>query len=180
MAVQAAHPELNDPKAYQNRMFAFLGDRDPLEVLAGTADALADIVKRHPADVMRRRPFEGKWTPNEVIGHLSDSEWVYGFRVRMILCQDRPTLLGMDQDLWVAGQRLNEREPMELVTLFRELRKGNLALWKRMTPADLERVGLHAERGPEPLSLIRRMNAGHDLSHLDQINRYLAAIQGRA
>lgn len=172
-------PELNDSKAYQNKLLGLLGHRDPLEVLAGTADVLAGVVQRHSPEVMRSRPFEGKWTPNEVIGHLSDSEWVYGFRIRMILCQERPALLGMDQDLWVAGQKLNEREPGELVELFRGLRHGNLALWRRMSAADLERVGMHAERGPESLGLMRRMNAGHDLSHIDQITRYLAAIEGR-
>jgi len=32
-------------------------------------------------------------TPNEVIGHLTDSEWVYGYRLRLILCEDDPASL---------------------------------------------------------------------------------------
>ena len=96
----------------------------------------------------------------------------------MILCEDRPKLLGMDQEKWVIGQKHNLREPAELLALFRELRKGNLALWRSMKPADLERVGLHDERGPESLGLMLRMNAGHDLSHIDQITRYLAVVHG--
>ena len=178
MRESAARVELAEPKAYQNKMLALLGSRDPIEVLSSTADALADIVKKHPAESMRQRLFEGKWTPNEVIGHLSDSEWTYGFRIRMILCEDRPPLLGMDQEKWVIGQKHNQREPADLLVLFRELRKGNLALWRSMKPADLERLGMHAERGPESLGLMLRMNAGHDLSHIDQITRYLAAVEG--
>jgi hypothetical protein len=50
---------------------------------------------KHSAEVLRARPFEGKWTPNEIIGHLTDSEWVYGYRLRLILSDDdrlRPAL----------------------------------------------------------------------------------------
>ncbi|MFB3816258.1 MAG: DinB family protein [Candidatus Methylomirabilales bacterium] len=169
--------QVSDPQAYREKMFRLLGDRDPLGVMAETAAALADIVRKHPATLLRARPFEGKWTPNEIIGHLVDSEWVYGFRLRLILCEDNPTILGMNQDLWVAGQRHNEREPSELVETFRTMRQLNLALWKRVFPADLQRTGQHNERGPESLGVMLRLLAGHDLSHLDQIARYIAAVR---
>lgn len=169
--------ELTQPDAYRQRILALLGDRNPLDVMAQTAATLADIVRSNSTETLRARPFAGKWTPNEVIGHLADTEWTYGFRLRMILCQERPTILGMDQDLWVAGQKHNERAPAELVEIFAALRGFNLVYWRRLAPADLERCGVHNERGPESLDLMRRMCAGHDLSHIDQINRYLAAIK---
>ena len=59
--------------------------------------------------------------------------------------------------------------------MFRGLRSFNLAVWKQMTPSDFERVGKHNERGDESLGTMIRMLAGHDLSHIDQINRYLEA-----
>ena len=179
MATAQAGVWVSDPEAYREKMFKLLGDRDPSEVLAQTAPTLADIVRKHAATVLRTRPFEGKWTPNEVIGHLVDSEWVYGYRLRLILCEDNPTILGMNQDSWVAGQRHNEREPSELVEMFRTMRQFNLALWKRMSPADLKRSGQHNERGPEPLGVMLRMLAGHDLSHLDQNTRYIQAVRQR-
>ena len=114
-----------DVQAYRDK-FKLLGDRDPLEVLAQTASTLADLVRTHAPTVLRSRPFEGKWTPNEVIGYLADSEWVYGYRVRLILCEDQPTILGMSQDLWVTGQRHNEREPSELVHMSRTMRAFKL------------------------------------------------------
>ncbi len=164
-----------NPQAYRENLFRLLGGRDPLEVLAETASTLADIVRTHPVDVLRSRPFEGKWTPNEVIGHLADGEWVYGYRLRLILCEDNPPILGMNQNLWVAGQRHNEREPSELVDVFRVMRGFNLAVLKGLSPADLKRTGEHNERGPESLDLMVRMLAGHDLSHLGQIDRYIGA-----
>ena len=180
MTTVQAGLSVSDPQAYREKLFKLLGDRNPLEVLAQTAATVADMVRQHSATVLRTRPFDGKWTPNEVIGHLADSEWVYGYRLRLILCEDHPTILGMNQDLWVAGQRHNDREPAELVDLFRTMRQCNLAVWNRMTPAELTRTGQHNERGPESLGVMLRMLAGHDLSHLDQITRYIQAVRQRA
>ncbi|GIK17014.1 MAG: hypothetical protein BroJett003_19780 [Planctomycetota bacterium] len=170
--------EITQPSTYIGKLLDLLGSRDPLEVLAATADALEGILRGKPARLLQSRPFEGKWTPNEVLGHLADTEWVYGFRIRLILCEDRPTILGMDQEKWVIGQRRNERDPADQLEEFRALRGRNLELWRGMRPADLERVGLHNERGEESLGLMRRVIAGHDLSHIDQLTRYVAAAAG--
>jgi hypothetical protein len=163
-------------QAYREKMFNLLANRDPLEVLAQTSSTLAEIVGKYSAAVLRSRPFEGKWTPNEIIGHLTDSEWVYGFRLRLILCENDPAVLGINQDLWVAALRHNEREPSELVEIFRTMRSFNFALWQRTSPEDLKRTGQHNERGPESLGVMLRLLAGHDLSHLDQITRYIQAV----
>jgi DinB family protein len=167
---------MSDPQAYREHLFALLGDRDPLEVMAETASTLGDIVSTHSTTVLRSRPFEGRWTPNEIIGHLTDGEWVYGYRLRLIFSEDTPAILGMNQDLWVARQQHNEREPSELVETFRTLRELNLAASKRLLPSDLKRTGRHNERGPESLSVMLRMLAGHDVSHLNQIARYIQAV----
>src|SRR5690242_8667500 len=120
-------------QAYREKMFALLGERNPLEVLAQTPSALADIVGRHSAAVLRTRPFGGKWTPNEIIGHLADGEWVDGYRLRLILCEDNPPIIGTHQDLWAAPLGHNEREPAELVETFQTLRQFNLTLWRRIS-----------------------------------------------
>ena len=101
---------------------------------------------------------------------------MYGYRARLILCEDNPAILGMDQDAWVAGQKYNEREPLELAEEFRALRAHNLRLWRSLGPAELARTGQHSERGPESLDLLRTLLAGHDLLHLDQLQRLLMAI----
>jgi hypothetical protein len=165
---------------YRERLFKLVGDENPLDVLARTASTLDGIVSSHSPAILRTRPFEGKWTPNEIIGHLTDSEWVYGYRYRLIFSQNNPVILGTEQEAWVSAQRHNDREPSELVQLFRTLRQFNLATWKRATPADLARTGQHNERGPESLGEMLRMLAGHDLSHLNQITRYIEAIPAQA
>ena len=172
--------EISNVQSYRDKLFGFLGDRKPLEVLAQTATTLEHVVRENPANVLRARPLQGKWAANEVIGHLTDSEWVNGYRTRLIFCEDNPTILGMDQNLWVTRHRHNDREPAALVETFKSLRQLNLAFWKQISSTDLERTGRHNERGAESLGLMLRMLAGHDLSHLDQLHRYIAAARSAA
>src|ERR1700722_18306803 len=160
MTTEQAGRWVSAPQAYREKMFTLVSDRNPLEVMAQTASALTDIVRTHSEAVLRARPFEGKWTPNEIIGHLTDSEWVYGYRLRLILSEDDPAILGTQQDSWVASLRHNEREPSELVEIFRVLRVFNLDVWRRVSTEDLKRSGHHTERGPEPLDEMLRMLAG--------------------
>ena len=102
---------------------------------------------------------------------------MYGYRLRVILSEEDPAILGTKQDSWVASLHHNEREPSELLEIFRTLRVLNLAVWRELSPEAFERSGQHNERGPESLSVMLRMLAGHDLSHLDQISRYIQAIK---
>lgn len=177
MPQNAPATELGNSKAYQDKLLGLLGTRNPLDVMAATPDFYAKIAREHSPQTLHTRPFEGKWTPCEIIGHMIDSEIVYAYRVRLILCEDKPTILGMDQDKWVAGQHYNERDAAELADTFRNFRTSTVRLWKSMKPADLERVGRHNERGEESLGLMLRMEAGHDLSHIDQVTRYIAAAK---
>lgn len=168
--------------AYRKKFAALLGDRDPLDVFTTTPGTLEMLLAPHSAELLRKRPFADRWTwtVNEIVGHLIDAEIVYGFRARLILCEDRPAITPMDQEKWVAGQRYNDREPAENLAAFRAIRQQSIDFWRRVPPTAMQRVGIHAERGEESLATMVRMLAGHDLSHIDQITRYLDALTGKA
>jgi hypothetical protein len=111
----------------------------------------------------------------QVIQHLADSDLIAGYRTRMMLSADRPPLPGYDQDHW-AGEFRYDQVPLSLaLNQLRALRATNLHLWKQLTPEQLNRIGLHAERGAESVSHLLRLMGAHDLVHRRQIDRILAA-----
>ncbi len=169
--------EVADPSAYLTNIIKTLGNRSPLEVFEQTPDQLRRIITDEPIDVLRRRPYPDRWTwtPLEIIGHLLDAEWTIGWRTRAVLCDDEPTLIGMGQDKWADVQRHNDRDPLELVKDFTSLREINIRLWRTIPADQMSRVGHHNERGAESLADIMTLYAGHDLYHLEQIKRYIAA-----
>ena len=160
---------------YVRALLDLLGPRNPLEVLGELLPWL-DHRLRGVVDATLRRPEKpGKWSAIDVIQHLADSDLVAGFRIRMVLSEDRPALQGYDQDRWASEFRYREVSLGQALDQLRGLRMANLHLWKHLTPAQLERVGLHSERGPESAGHIIRLMAAHDLVHRRQIDRIFDA-----
>lgn len=160
-------------QAYTAAILATLGSRDPLEVLRETPDALRKLVAGRSAAELARPEAPGKWSVCQVLQHLADSELVGGFRIRMALAHDRPTIGGYDQDLWAERLRYQEADAATALEEFATLRRMNLRLLDRATPTERERAFLHVERGPESVSHTMRMYAGHDLVHRRQAARVL-------
>lgn len=115
-----------------------------------------------------------EWSVLELLGHLADGEIVMSGRYRWALAQDRPPLLGYDQDLWVDQLRHNDDDPEDLLAVFSALRAANLRLWRASSADDRARVAMHSERGPESFELMFRMLAGHDRFHVIQMRESLA------
>lgn len=163
-------------EAYRQELLALIGDRDPLEVLAHTPSDLEARLTGVNENVLATRPREGAWSVKEVLGHLGDTEWVYGYRLRMILSHDQPEIAGYDQDLMVSGMAHNQRPVSMLMEELRRLRGLNLDLYLRSRGPAWDRYGLHSERGEESVDLNVRLLAGHDLRHVAQIERTLRGL----
>jgi hypothetical protein len=160
-----------DAAAYSSAVIALVGHRDPVDVLRRTADALDASLRGLSDEEIRRPEAPGKWSLCQVLRHLADSEIVWGWRIRLVLAQDRPPLTGYDQDAWAERLRYEQADPVIALKEFRIVREGNLRLLNGLTSADRQRVGVHAERGEQTLETMLRLQAGHDLLHLMQIDR---------
>jgi hypothetical protein len=157
---------------YRQELLGLLGSDNPVAVLRTTLDEIAAF---SGAD-LSRRPAPGEWSPAEVLSHLADSDLMVNVRVRMIVTQDRPQLVGYDQEAWTARFGGLEDAPAT-VERWRVLRAANLRLFDSLTDSEWQRVGMHTERGPESARLTVELMAGHDRMHLDQIRRGLQVSQ---
>ena len=162
--------------AYVAALLQLLGDDDPVIVLRQTPDAVQQLLDTVPSHVVASPEAPGKWSIRDVVQHLADSELVAGFRLRMVLAHDRPRLTGYDQDLWASGLRYREVDVRDAFELFSVLRRANLRYWEHLSSTDLLRVGIHGERGEESLEHMRRLYAGHDRLHLQQLKRIRASL----
>ena len=175
---QPADP-ISRPDAYRASLLDALGADDPAVAQAETPAAIRALIVE-AGDRLRTRPEPGEWSVLECIGHIFDSEVVVSARVRWILAEDQPDIVGYDQALWVAELRHNDDAPALLLSAFEALRRANLDLWARRSVADRQRVGRHRERGPESYEMTFRLSAGHDRIHLAQARRALAEAGARS
>lgn len=160
-----------EAKGYTAAVLGLVGDAAPLDVLQKTESRLRDLTRGLSKSQLAQREAPGKWSINHVLRHLADSDIVWGWRMRMALAHDRPPITGYDQDAWADRLGYGEADAEESIREFGVLRAGNLRLLKNATPDDMNRVGVHSERGEESVAHMMKLYAGHDLLHLNQMER---------
>jgi hypothetical protein len=163
------------PQEYTRRLLKQSAGKDPLKVQAATAAKLNRLIERASPAKLRKRPAPGKWSAAEILAHLADCEIVTGWRMRQILSAPGTPIQPFDQDAWAVAGHYEKRDARKSLDQFRSVREGNLALLKSLTPGQWKHHGMHAERGVETIEHIVSMMAGHDLNHLAQVERIVAA-----
>lgn len=167
--------------AYMQALEALLGDRNPREVLGATAAALRDGTEGLAADLSMKPEAPGKWSIAQVAQHLADAELIWGWRVRLVIAHDRPTITPYDQDRWAERLRYDRVALSDALEQFAFLRALNLRLVDGLSDAETRsHVGLHPERGEESVARMMQLAAAHDLMHLRQIDRIRASVAAAA
>jgi hypothetical protein len=163
MAASSPGPDI------QPRYAEYLGDDDPVFVMAETPDRVRRLIRGLTEKQLETKPAPGKWCIKEIVAHLADGEVIRGSRYRFIGAHDRPPLPGYDQDAFVERLGPMNAKATDLADDFAMARAVNLGLLERLPPDAWDRIGLHAERGEESIRSTVATDAGHDRLHLAQI-----------
>ncbi len=168
----------SDPStsSYISETLALLGDRDPLDILADMPGWITSRIDDLPEPALSIPEGPGQWSITQVLAHLADTELAFGWRARLLLTEERPLLQAFDEGRWADRFAYADANPVEAFHAFAMLRTWNFRVWASATPLELERIGLHAQRGEESFGFLRRLVAGHDLRHQRQITRILETL----
>jgi len=158
---------------YTQRILSNAQGEDPIKVQSSSNKKLIRLTRGIPPTKLRKRPAPDKWSVAEILAHLADVEIVIGWRVRSILGSPGRPVQAYDQNVWVIAGHYEKRDPKKSIELQRSVREANLALLKSLSPDQWKHFGQHAERGQESIEHIVRMVAGHDINHINQIERIL-------
>ena len=151
---------------------------DPVAYLEELPAALRAVVATVPEDLLQIPEAPDKWSVKDVIGHLLDSEVVYGYRMRFVLAQPENEIAGYDQELWANRLRYREAPLEPALDAIAALRHWNLTWIRGLSDEEKARWGMHSERGKESVGHLIKLLAGHDLAHRTQIRRILTAVGG--
>lgn len=160
---------------YTDRILAHTEGQEPLKVQAATPKKLDRLVKGVTTAKLRKRPAPERWSVAEILAHLADVEIVISWRMRSILGAPGIAVQAYDQNAWLTALHYEKRDPRRSLAQQRVLREANLVMLKTLTPEQWKQFGTHSERGQESIEHIVRMVAGHDLNHLQQIERILGS-----
>jgi DinB superfamily len=160
---------------YITRLLGNVKGKDPVRILRDTPRLLAELIHAHTADSLRKPPASGKWSVSEILAHLSETELAAAWRYRQMLEHSGTNIIPYDQDLWAQWSDYSTCDPKESLEQFRLIRERNLKLLSRLSPEQWEKYGIHGERGKETVRRLAEMAAGHDINHLQQIEKILSA-----
>jgi hypothetical protein len=130
-----------------------------VDALAGADDAALD-----------RRPGPGAWSAREIVHHLADSEMTSAIRLRRLIAEDNPTIVGYDQEAFAV--RLKYDRPIAAsLEAFRWARVSTAEILDQLTDEEWARAGTHSESGPYTVEHWLEIYAEHAVKHAAQIRR---------
>ncbi len=107
---------------------------------------------------------EGKWSINELLQHLIDSEIIFANRALRIARGDKTPLPGFEQDDYVATCYADYQSLSDLVELFKITRQLTIALFKSFAP-QYETNTANANGHDVSLRALCFIIAGHTIHH---------------
>jgi len=112
----------------------------------------------------------GKWTVKQVLGHMSDSERVFAYRLLRIARGDTTPLPGFEQNLFVNTWDLSKISMLSLLAEWDAVRSSTLRLLYHLSEPDWTRRGI-ASGGEVTVRALAFMIAGHEIHHRGILER---------
>jgi hypothetical protein len=172
-AVTESRPVEGEFLPYYERYIALVPAGDVLSLLAAQMIDTQSLLRGLPAAVSTYRYAPGKWSVNELIGHVIDSERIFAARALRFARNDPAPLPGFEQDDYVRNSNFDAYPISELASEWESVRRATVFLFKHLEePAWIRRgVANNAEVSVRALAYII---AGHELHHREILRtRYL-------
>jgi DinB superfamily len=161
-----------------NPYASYLNGQDPAPAIKATTARLKEMFDQIGVDRVDVSPAPGKWSPREILCHLADTEIAFAFRIRQGLAEPNHVIQPFDQEKWALNYRVYAVETA--FWTFASLRDWNVTLISSVPPEAMESPITHPERGQMTFRVLVETMAGHDLNHLQQLERFLPRQQTAA
>jgi hypothetical protein len=153
---------------YYAAYISLVPESEVLGVLGAQSRELADLASSVAADGEIFRYGPGKWSVREVLGHVIDTERVFGYRAFCIARGEQQPLPGFDQNEYAAAADFHNRRLADLASEFAVVREASLYTLRHLKDADWDRRGT-ASGHPVSVRAVAFMMAGHVRHHLKML-----------
>lgn len=136
--------------------------------------AVVEALHGATEEELSAKPAPNRWSAREIVHHLADSETTSAIRLRRLLAEDNPLIVGYDQEEF-ARRLFYDRPIAASLALFRAAREATAEILDRLTEEQWARTGTHSESGPYSVTRWLEIYADHAHNHADQIRRALAS-----
>jgi hypothetical protein len=135
-------PDPSEYAEYYGRYVAQVPDGDILQILRDQLGETLTLLQSVPEGRETYRYAEGKWSLREVVGHIVDTERVFGYRALHMVREPGIHLPAMDQDAWASASRANERTLDDLCGEWAAIRQAGVHFFSTLNEEQGGRTGV--------------------------------------
>jgi hypothetical protein len=169
-------PEVSEYNPKYSRYMDLVPEDDICATLESQLSFTVSLLREIPDSLIDYRYAPGKWTTREVIGHILDTDRIFGFRLMSFARGDSYPLSAADQDLYVATGEFARYPLSEWIEEYSLIRKSNIALIRHLPAAAWDRTGIVSGLAISVRAIAYFM-AGHERYHLGILqNRYMKQL----
>ena len=117
------------------------------------------------------RPADGGWTAREVAHHTADSEMTSAIRLRRLVAEDDPLIVGYDGDEFARRLHYGDRPIEPALAAIEGARATTAQILDGLSEAEWGRTGTHSEMGAYGIERWLEIYSAHCHEHADQIRR---------
>ena len=150
----------------------------------GPEDHLLDILKSHHADLLEicqnlakgQESFAyapGKWSFQQLLGHIIDTERIFSYRALAISRGERQALPSFDENEYLLHSQYESQDFTDILTQYRHVRQATISLIESFSTIQANQLG-NANGQSVSVRALAWMIAGHEKHHIQVIKeRYL-------
>lgn len=172
-AAGATRPAQSEFLPYYERYIALVPDGDVVATLSSQIEETLNLLRGLPSSVSTYRYAPDKWSVNELVGHIIDSERLFGDRALRFARNDPTPLPGFEQDDYVRGSTHDAYSLRELADELEVVRRSTVFLFRHLDEEAWTRRGI-ANNAEVSVRALAYIIAGHELHHREILSsRYL-------
>jgi hypothetical protein len=169
----ATRPATSEYLPYYQRYIALVPEGDVISTLATQMTETQTLLQALPASVATYRYAPEKWSVNELVGHIIDSERIFSLRALRFARNDPTPQPGFEQDDYVRGATFDAYPLADLAAELDAVRQATIFLFRHLDEQAWTRTGT-ANNAEISVRALAYLIAGHELHHREILStRYL-------
>ena len=166
-------PDPSEYAPYYEKYIALVPETDALKAMKSAAETevgfLSNVSESNAA--VCHPPYT--WTIKQVVGHLTDSERVFGYRALRFARGDSTPLPGFDENAYAKAIRLDDIPLGDLLAEFLSLRRSHVAFFEHLSDEAWQRRGT-ANNAAVTVRALAYILVGHERHHASILRKRLS------
>ena len=166
-------PQPDEHAPYFSRYIELVPEEDLLGAIETQTRETAALLAGVGEEKAAFRYAPDKWSIKQLVGHVTDAERVFAFRLLAFARGEQSPLPGFDENVYVENAGFDARPFAELLDAFAATRRATLLLLRGLPPEAWTRSGTANEK-PISVRAVAYTLLGHELHHVKVLReRYL-------